>query len=228
MEGSSGLENLGFVGTPLIGNDEILAIGHGRNESKLSLYCLDFAGKQKWTAELGTVRKRSTNSGYEKMPQPAMLKRGRTLFIATEDGALAAFDLPERKIRWTLPYGIADRSGSRQRIFYSGQSDDRTQLHTETVLLEHDGLIYVKEAGGRELLAIDPPHPRSYGGDRPKTRHNSSASMMTASICSPKSFFASTARTARSAGPRIFPSWLAGQHCFRRKVDSGPYRARGF
>jgi outer membrane protein assembly factor BamB len=150
--------NIGFLGSPLVQEQEILAIGHSRNEAKLSMYCLDLDGKQKWTAELGTVRKRQSSSGYERMPQPAILRQGRTVYIATEDGALAAFDLLDRAVRWTLPYSTEEKTTTR-RIFYSGQTDQRTQLHTETALLESDGLLYVKEAGARELLAIDPRGP---------------------------------------------------------------------
>jgi outer membrane protein assembly factor BamB len=154
------MNQMGFVGTPLIEDQEILALSHGQNDAKLSMVCLDFAGKQKWSADLGTVRKRQTNSGYQKMPQPAILRKGRSVYIASEDGALAAFDLLDRKIRWLLPYGVEDSSNSgARRIYYSGQTDERTQLHTETQLLEKDGLLYVKEAGGRELLAIDPAAP---------------------------------------------------------------------
>lgn len=159
QDAGSPLASLGFVGTPLIEDEEILVLSHGQQDSKLSMCCLDFNGKQKWTAELGTVRKRSTNSGSQKMPQPALLRKGRTVYVASEDGALAAFDLLDRKIRWLLPYGTEDKGANTRRIFYSGQTDERTQLHTETNLLERDGLIYVKEAGARELLAIDPSVP---------------------------------------------------------------------
>jgi outer membrane protein assembly factor BamB len=159
MDAAPPLNSLGFVGTPLIQDQEILALSHGQQDAKLSMTCLDLNGKQKWTADLGTVRKRSTTSGYQKMPQPALLRKGRTVYVASEDGAMAAFDLLDRKIRWLLPYGTAAQTSTGQRIFYSGQTDERTQLHTETAVLEQDGLIYVKEAGGRELLAIDPSVP---------------------------------------------------------------------
>jgi len=159
MDGPPPLNTLGFVGTPLIQDQEILVISHGQQDAKLSMTCLDLNGKQKWTADLGTVRKRSTVSGYQRMPQPAILRKGRTVYVASEDGAMAAFDLFDRKVRWLLPYGRAEQPGSGRRIFYSGMTDDRTQLHTETSLMEQDGLIYVKEAGGRELLAIDPSAP---------------------------------------------------------------------
>jgi outer membrane protein assembly factor BamB len=159
MDGAAPLNTLGFVGTPLIEDQEILVLSHGAQDAKLSMTCLDMNGKQKWTAELGTVRKRNTNYGYQKMPQPAMLRKGRTVYVASEDGALAAFDLLDRKIRWLLPYGTADKGSAGQRMFLSGQTEERTQLHTETALMEQDGLIYVKEAGGRELLAIDPSVP---------------------------------------------------------------------
>jgi len=156
---SGPLAGLGFVGKPLIEDGEILVLSHGQQDAKLSMCCLDFDGKQKWTADLGSVRKRSTISGYQRMPQPALLRKGRTVYIASEDGALAAFDLLDRKIRWLLPYATPEVSTGQRRIYYSGQTDSRTQLHTETALLEQDGLVYVKEAGGRELLAIDPSVP---------------------------------------------------------------------
>ncbi|QDT56870.1 outer membrane biogenesis protein BamB [Caulifigura coniformis] len=159
MDSGAPLSSLGFVGKPLIEEGEILVLSHGQQDAKLSMCCLDLDGKQKWTAELGSVRKRSTISGYQRMPQPALLRKGRTVYIASEDGALAAFDLLDRKIRWLLPYGSPDVSQGQRRIYYSGQTDSRTQLHTETALLEQDGLVYVKEAGGRELLAIDPSVP---------------------------------------------------------------------
>ncbi|HVJ85700.1 MAG TPA: PQQ-binding-like beta-propeller repeat protein [Caulifigura sp.] len=159
LEAGAPVSQMGFVGAPLIVDQEILVLSHVQQTNKLSMTCLDFNGKQKWSAELGTVRTRQTNSGTQKMPQPALLKKGRTVYIASEDGALAAFDLLDQKIRWLLPYGIADKSSTGQRIVYSGQTDERTQLHTETALLEKDGLLYIKEAGRRELLAVDPAAP---------------------------------------------------------------------
>lgn len=155
---NSTLNNTSFIGPPLIDGDVIYAIGHGREEAKIALHCLNLNGQPQWSTDLGTAKKRPTPRGYEVMPQPMLLRRGRTLFIATQDGALVSFDLDERKIRWLLTYE-GPESGQSSRFVYSGAIDDVTQLHTRTALMEYEGILYVKEAGSRELVAIDPSGP---------------------------------------------------------------------
>lgn len=155
---NASLNTVSFEGQPLIDGNRILAIGHGQQEAKFVVYSLDFDGKVQWQADLGTARKRPTPRGYEVMPQPALLRRGRSLFVCTQDGALVNFDLNDRKVRWMLTYE-GPQVNNNQRFYYSGQVDQTTQLHTRTAILERDGLLYLKEAASRELVAVDPSGP---------------------------------------------------------------------
>ncbi|MBX3442204.1 MAG: PQQ-binding-like beta-propeller repeat protein [Planctomyces sp.] len=153
------LQQINFVGQPLIEADRILAIGNSRESAQFVLYSLDpQTGKSQWSAPLGTAKKRMTPRGYEAVPQPVMLRQGRTLFVATQNGALAAFDLDQREVRWLLTYD-GPATGQSSRFVYSGMIDDVTRLHTRTAIVEQDGLLYVKEAGSRELVAVDPAGP---------------------------------------------------------------------
>jgi hypothetical protein len=87
-----------------------------------------------------------------------MLRRDRSLYIATQDGALISFDLEDKKIDWMLTYS-GPQIPQTQRFFYSGLIDDTALLHTRTVIVEYDGLLYLKEAGSSELVAVDPTGP---------------------------------------------------------------------
>jgi outer membrane protein assembly factor BamB len=152
------LNNTSFIGQPLIDGDRIYVIGHQREDAKMVLYTLDPQGKVVTQADLGTAHKRPTPRGYETMPQPTMVKRGNMMYVATQDGALVAFDLGTATVKWLLPYQ-GPPSAQNSRFFYSGAIDETTLLHTRTVVLEQDGLLYVKEAGAAEIVAVDPAGP---------------------------------------------------------------------
>jgi outer membrane protein assembly factor BamB len=152
------LSNISFVGEPLIEPDQILVLGHEREGAMLSLYSLNHQGQQQWVAALGTARKRHTPRGTEVMPQPRMLRKGNALFVATQDGAMLAFDMVGRRLDWMLTYD-GPEIGQSSRFFYGGVVDDTTLLHTQTAIAEFEGLLYLKEAGSSQLVAVDPSIP---------------------------------------------------------------------
>jgi len=154
------LKEYSFVGEPLILGDEVLATCHKRNESKLQLRSLKLAdGTENWTAELGTAQQSQNRRGNQVMPLPQLHRDGQVLHILTNNGALLAFNLAKQQLDWVLKYGTV-ASGNSNGVFYSGEIDTATLLHSYGVLLEQDGILYAKESDGRVIHTIDPSGPK--------------------------------------------------------------------
>ena len=148
-----------FVGVPLIIGEDAFVTSHKRNESKLVLRSLKLAdGAVNWSVELGTAQKTRNQRGNELMPLPALHKEGDTLYVLTNNGALVAVDLKRQQMQWALKSGTV-RSGNSDGVFYSGEIDTMTLLHSYGVLKSHNGVLYSKEVGGAAVQAVDPSGP---------------------------------------------------------------------
>jgi outer membrane protein assembly factor BamB len=155
------LKNESFVGGPLIAGGDVLVTSHGRNDAKLQLRSLKLAdGAQNFALELGTAQQTTNRRGRQVMPLPVLHLDGQTLYVLTNNGALLCLDLPSRQLQWVLKYGSNASGNSNDGVFYSGEIDTATLLHSYGALKEHEGLLYAKEADGRVIHAIDPAGPK--------------------------------------------------------------------
>lgn len=154
------LKDQSFVGVPLIEGDNVLVTSHKRNESKLIIRSLKLAdGTENWSKELGTAQQTSNHRGQQEMPLPRLLLTGNSLLILTNNGALLSFDSQRRETDWALKYGTTSTAHSGNRVFYSGDIDKATLLHSYGALYEQDGIVYAKETGSNEIHAVDPGGP---------------------------------------------------------------------
>jgi outer membrane protein assembly factor BamB len=134
---------------------------HGRSDAKLQLRSLKLAdGAQNFALELGTAQQSTNRRGRQVMPLPALRLEGQTLYVLTNNGALLCLDLQSRQLQWVLKYGSSAESSSGDMVFYSGEIDTATLLHSYGALLEFEGILYAKEADGRVIHAIDPASPK--------------------------------------------------------------------
>jgi len=159
--GSQGNGDTSIIGRPVISDDAIYVLTHGQQEQEVTLLALDpTSGRSLWKKKIGSVQMLVDSNYNERYPVPEMLLRGDSLFILTNNGALAEFDLVQREILSLLRYEGAKTANSNSERQYWGNAvaDETVTLHTPGSLLQRDGLIYCKESGSRVLFALDPTH----------------------------------------------------------------------
>jgi outer membrane protein assembly factor BamB len=157
----AGLEQLGFVGEPVVEADGILAVSHTRGSMKLVLSSLSLTdGTQTWSRELGTAQRLARTRGQPHLPLPIAHVEPDQLFLVTNNGGLLAIDRLSRELQFAVRYDGPATGSSESMIYYGDEPlDELIALHSQGKVLEREGLLYVKEAGGRKLYAVDPRTP---------------------------------------------------------------------
>jgi outer membrane protein assembly factor BamB len=149
------LQSCNFVGTPLIVDDVVYATSHERDNAKLTLHCLEMSsGAQRWSADLGTAQMRTNTRGYTVMDPPQLQLLGERLYVLTNNGGLLEFNIENELVESLLKY--EPPGGSDPNMGYSGIQTDEVTLHSHGALQVRDGEFYLKEAGGPQLIAVNP------------------------------------------------------------------------
>ena len=150
------LRNTAFLGPVMVVGNEVLAVTTQRESAALDLRGLDLAtGNTTWSLRLGEVMM-PVQYGYGSTvsPLPALVRRGTTLYVITGNGATLAVDLPTRRLAWVHSYEAPPMMMTRMALHRGSTRAATLDWHTQALL--HDDTLYIKEAGGRRLYALDP------------------------------------------------------------------------
>lgn len=150
------LRTTAFLGPVLIVGDEAVAVTSESDSAALDLRGLDLqTGAPVWSLRLGEVMANAQYGyGNTAPPLPAMVRQGATAFIVTGNGATLAVDLPTRRIAWVHSYEAPPMVMTRMTINRNYTQAPTLAWSTSALLIDHT--LYVKEAGGRRLYALDP------------------------------------------------------------------------
>lgn len=146
--------NEGFICKPLISGDQVYVVSHMQNNKQLKLDCLALKnGKREWSIPLGSVVAGASTNGMEDMPSPLLRKYGDQLLVLTNNGALLDISLPNRSIEWVFRYSYPVNQTNSN--YYYAAVDEEVELHSTGQMFRDQNLLYFKEAGARELYALD-------------------------------------------------------------------------
>jgi outer membrane protein assembly factor BamB len=152
----SDLQEVQFVGTPLVHGDLVIAATHQREGAQLVLRALRLAdGSPVWSLPLGTAQMQLNWRHNQVMPVPRLIARREMVYVMTNNGALLAVDADAQALRWAVTYdapNAANELAMRRRFGHTAAapSPDRGTLRFS------DGKLLIKEPGSSELLAVDP------------------------------------------------------------------------
>lgn len=143
---------------PIIDGNQVYYIAHpvSGQDMTLSVLSLD-KGAPLWTLSLGSAQAGGTNwRGMPNSPVPQMKMIGDTLYVLTNNGALLAVDTQAHSIKWAFTYDAPTIGDSESGNF----NPMGNSMGAAGAVIAHDGILYVKETGGREMFAIDPASPK--------------------------------------------------------------------
>lgn len=151
----STLSKISFLSETIFDKDKFYVLGHIQQQSNVILYCINLSnGKLLWSEQLGTVVSVNDRfTGEAKVPVPVFFKTGDTIRIVTNNGALIDFNAEKRKTNWIFKYAYAQKEKSRN--YWNAPTPQETVFHSEGNLFEDKGVLYMKERGVRDLVALD-------------------------------------------------------------------------
>lgn len=144
--------NIDFIGAPYVFDHLLYAVT--TSSSNETLYVLNpDTGKQEWKLVLGAPRVGSNYRGNNTYSVPLMAMGNGVLYLSTNNGALLAINVSQRRIEWAFQ-NETKPLGDEQRIWVS----DSYVLPFETpgTLIRRDGMLYLKDSSAATLYAIDP------------------------------------------------------------------------
>jgi len=149
------LEEVAFLGSPLVRGDLVLAATHQREGAQLVLRALRLAdGAPVWSMPLGTAQMQLNRRHNQVMPVPRLIARREMVYVMTNNGALLAVDADARALRWAVTYDAphsASEVAMRRRF---GRTAAAPSPGRGTLRFS-DGRLLIKEPGSSELLAVD-------------------------------------------------------------------------
>jgi outer membrane protein assembly factor BamB len=161
-----------LAGPYLVDGIEYLVASGGRDE--LILIGIDMqTGRVRTRILFGGPQNPNTAGGYQ-FGGPKMLASGGTLYVATNNRSLFAFDLASHEIEWALELDSGPESNSQLRSLIDGM---RTASFVgQSALEENDGVVYFKDGSMPMVFALDPAE-RSVKWKRPISREDSIAAI---------------------------------------------------
>ena len=159
-QGVGALEDAGFCGGPVAVGADVLVVTYPQEGRTLTLRRLAASdGSERWSLPLGEFEPMNSRHGYEIAPMATVELAGDRVYVLTNGGALVAVDAGGAgggsgggpSIAWALkfapPVHLGEQNYNRQG---AGPYTDRPG----SVRVD-GGVIYIKEAGGNRLLAVD-------------------------------------------------------------------------
>jgi len=146
------MNGVGGVGYILGGGSE-----RGRDEGMQFRALNVETGKEEWKLTLGKPQATTNYRGYRDLGTPTLVGTGGgdgIVYVATNNGALIAVNTSQRRIEWSFKHE------TRMAVPYRGWDDEMGFGDPSGTLMMSDGVLYVKDAGGCVLYAVDPVEPR--------------------------------------------------------------------
>ena len=154
-KGVGALENEGFCSAPVVVGSGVLVVTYPQEGRTLTLRQLSAAdGSERWSMPLGEFEPMQSRHGYELAPMASVEAAGDRVYVLTNGGALVAVnrgDRGDRSIAWALKFTPPDYLGEQN---YSSRGVGPYMDRPGSIRLT-GGTIYIKEAGGNRLLAVD-------------------------------------------------------------------------
>ncbi len=144
-----------LLGQPYVQGDVTYLCNLSGNNS-LSLASLSTeTGKTIWELPLGEPQAVRNWNGFVDAMCPRLLAIGDTMYVATDNGALLAVDLPTHKVSWAMEHDSKPVEGD-QRVFWGVPSPTNPPLGA---LFGGDGGFYLKDGFAHTMYAVDPIGP---------------------------------------------------------------------
>lgn len=152
-KGGSGLV---YLSMPYLADGSVYAVT--ASGDTLNLIALNMRnGQPEWQVALGKCRSGNNYRGGLNYPAPKLMMINGTMFVATDNGALLAVNLTQRRIEWALQHDTRPGVGG-ERVFWNDGSTTRA-FETPGTLLLADGTLFLKDKAARLLYAVDPLTP---------------------------------------------------------------------
>jgi outer membrane protein assembly factor BamB len=156
---SGPLASWNFVGTPATSGDVVYVIARQGQSTDESLLAVSLEkGELLWQVPLGTAQGGTNYRGENDIPRPLILPApgGGTVYVVTNNGALAAVDTSTRGLAWAYTYDPPPVQ-NRQNFWGGEQIQARPKMDAAAFL---DGsTLYFKEEGGSAVHALDVTGP---------------------------------------------------------------------
>jgi outer membrane protein assembly factor BamB len=151
---SGPLANWSFVGQPLLLGQTMYMVGHQQNNQEMRLAAIEAkTGKLEWEMTLGTPQAGQNYRGEARFPQPSLMYHEGMLYALTNNGAMLAVNLPGRKLEWAFTYEMPPQMN--MNMWWGWRQPQEKAKDSTGVAAIRGGVMYLKEAGGSVLHAID-------------------------------------------------------------------------
>jgi outer membrane protein assembly factor BamB len=145
-------KELGFTSKPLVLEDQAVYVTHPLESQTLHLRGLSPANTaDQWQMQLGEFEPMQSRHGNNSPPVTAILSHGSLVYVLTNNGALLAIDLENRRTRWAIKFRKPNTVREENR-WHNNALNARN--HRAGSIVHDDGLLYIKEAGGERLIAV--------------------------------------------------------------------------
>lgn len=152
--GGGGNNQWSAAGPPLVVGRTVYVVGHPASGQEMTLLALALdTGALQWSVPLGSPQAGTNYRGQSTSPPPTLVSYGGYVFVLTNNGALLAIDTAARRMEWAFTYdmpGVIDP----QMAMNFGYNMPPTR-DAPGVAVVREGVLYLKEAGGREMYAVD-------------------------------------------------------------------------
>lgn len=151
---SGTLANWSFVGQPLLLGQTMYMAGHQQNSQEIRLAAIETkTGKLEWEMILGTPQTSPNYRGEARFPQPSLMYHEGMLYALTNNGAMLAINLPARKLEWAFTYEMPPQMN--MNMWWGWRPPQEKAKDSTGMAAIRAGVMYVKEAGGSVIHAID-------------------------------------------------------------------------
>ncbi len=156
------LSQISFLGNVVFDGDRFYVLSsrqqpqqQQRQQYKYKLHCIRTAdGKVLWREPMGKVLTRITRSGQQAFSSPSLSRYENSLRMMTNHGTLINFNFLDRKLNWVFKYSHLQKKGKTVEQL-KPFNPNGTRFSLKKRMLEEDGIIYMKEKGVTNLIAIE-------------------------------------------------------------------------
>ncbi len=151
--------NMGLIGlsAPYVVDGLGYVVGIGSSDATMYLTAVNLkTGRAEWKVDLGKPQGANNYRGGVDFATPNLLAADGLLYVASNNGALLAVNLSERRLEWAFQHDTSPSAASG-RIFFYGMN--LHSFETPGTLLDDQGTLYLKDSSARVMYAIDRAAP---------------------------------------------------------------------
>ncbi|HEX3358831.1 MAG TPA: PQQ-binding-like beta-propeller repeat protein [Tepidisphaeraceae bacterium] len=150
---SGTLSGYSFACVPLVVDGTVYATAASNNGQEIFLIAINLAnGRSLWSLSLGQATGGTNWRGMQTVPVSNLLYNGGKVYVLTNNGALLAVNVGEKRLMWALRYDGTPMSPSSN---VSNGQDPQPQIVTPASMFVRDNVLYCKERNADQVYAVD-------------------------------------------------------------------------